>query len=337
MGIYSEYQPIYAAKGILTFPMNDKRPAVKGYQKVTASASACYVAKFSDANAMAFLAGPSSKITVIDIDSADQAIWTDTIDRHGDTPIKVGTPSGGLHLWYLNAGEPRKIREDSDLPIDLLGNGVVVAPPSISSKGTYQFLQGGLDDLQKLKPAANVNWPAMAVGLEAHRGLIAVNQSKAREGRNSRLFRFLMRHAAHLDNLNDLDQIAWDFVINQTDRNAGHSFTDAEVRATIDSVKKITMEGRNRFGGKPHTIMLNATRDILHELGPDAMFLHSYIQRMNADHDPFLIANGLCLHMPDGEWARKRFTAARKVLEEAGLIVLVKPATRHEPALYSWP
>lgn len=337
MGIYSEYQPIYAAKGILTFPMNDKRPAVKGYQKVTASASASYVAKFSDANAMAFLAGPESKITVIDIDSADQALWTDTIDRHGDTPIKVGTPSGGLHLWYLNAGEPRKIKEDGDLPIDLLGSGVVVAPPSVSSKGTYRFLQGGLDDLQKLKPAANVNWPAKAVGLEAHLGRIAVNQSKARESRNSSLFRFLMQQAAHLDDLSDLEPIAWDFVANQIDRNAGHSFTDAEVRATINSVKKITLEGRNRFGGRPHSIMLNVTRDALHELGPDALFLYSFLQRMNADQDHFLIANALCLHMPDGAWARKRFTAARSTLEEAGLIVMVKPATRLEPALYRWP
>lgn len=337
MGVFSEFQRKYAENGIMTFPMNGKKPAVKGYQNVTTTTSASYSAKFSDANAMAFLAGPANNITVIDIDSDDQTLWTDTINRHGNTPIKVGTPSGGLHLWYRHAGEPRIIRPYVDQPIDLLGGGVVIAPPSVIPKGAYEFLDGGLDQVRNLQPAVNLNWSTDTGRTKARHDHSTNNATSAHGGRNNGLYRYLMREAVHLDDLNELDELAWDYVRNHIDRNSGHRFTDAEVSATIRSVKKTTLEGRNMFGGQPHTIMLNEIRDVLHDLGPDALFLYSYIQRMNSGREEFVVANALSDHMPSGKWARKRLVAARNALEENGLIVVVKPATYTVPTLYGWP
>lgn len=144
MGIFSENQPLYAECGIATFPIDGKKPAVRGYQKISLSGSSRIVSAFGDVDAMGFNAGIGSKITVIDIDSPDEQLWLTVINRFGNTSVKVRTPAGGLHLWYRHNGERRKIRFEQGLPVDILGAGVVVAPPSLVSKGQYQFLEGSL-------------------------------------------------------------------------------------------------------------------------------------------------------------------------------------------------
>jgi hypothetical protein len=53
-------------------------------------------------------------------------------------------------------GERRQIRPDPDVPIDILGGGYVVAPPSKVAKGDYEFLQGSLDDRDRLPALQNV-------------------------------------------------------------------------------------------------------------------------------------------------------------------------------------
>lgn len=338
MGVFSDYQPIYAKHGIATFPMNGKIPAVRGFNKISRSTSAQLAARFPNSDAMAFVAGARSKITVIDIDSSDELLWRETIDRYGNSPIKVRTPSGGLHLWYLHAGEPRKIRVQSGVPVDLLGAGVVVAPPSVNAKGAYQFLEGGLEDLSRLSRVANigvvVEGPSEVASCVGGRRLAGL---KVNRGRNNQLFTYLMKAAAHLDNLDELEPLAWEFVQNHIDRHSGHHFSDAEVLATVKSVRRYTEQGENRFGGKPHTVILHETTDLLLRLGADAHYLYTFVRRMNAGQQRFLVANGLAEHMPEGAWARKRFTSARKALEGAELIILAEPPTRSGPAWYRWP
>ena len=37
-----------------------------------------------------------------------------------------------------------------DVPIDILGGGLSVAPPTTNSKGQYRFIRGGLEDVRRL-------------------------------------------------------------------------------------------------------------------------------------------------------------------------------------------
>src|SRR5262245_54028964 len=61
-------------------------------------------------------------------------------------------------LYYRHSGEPRLVRAwGDDVPIDLLGGGFVVAPPSISlNGGSYQFIRGGLSDIRNVPPMRGV-------------------------------------------------------------------------------------------------------------------------------------------------------------------------------------
>src|SRR6516164_10202458 len=151
-GVFQTFQPQYAAHRIATFPVVDKRPAVRGYPRIGLRASAELASKFVDATALGFMCGRRSRVTVLDIDTSDERLLTDAFSRHGATPIIVRTASGKFHAWYRHSNERRRIRPwGDDLPIDLLGSGgFVIAPPSTTGRGSYEFIHGGLHDVTKL-------------------------------------------------------------------------------------------------------------------------------------------------------------------------------------------
>lgn len=68
-GVFAEWQPRYAERGIPTFPVQEKRPAIRGYLRLGLATSARLTAKFSDAGAIGFALGKRSKITVLDVDT----------------------------------------------------------------------------------------------------------------------------------------------------------------------------------------------------------------------------------------------------------------------------
>ena len=106
--------------------------------------------KFSDASAFGYYCGQRNGITVLDVDTTDEHVLADAINRHGQTPIVVRTGSGKFHALYRFNNEKRAVRAWDGLPIDLLGAGLAIAPPSLVSKGHYQIIQGHLDDLDRL-------------------------------------------------------------------------------------------------------------------------------------------------------------------------------------------
>ena len=71
----------------------------------------------------------------------------DALARHGDTPFIVRSGSGHFQAWYRRQNEGRHIRPDPGTPIDILGDGFVVAPPSVGEKGQYEIISGSLADL----------------------------------------------------------------------------------------------------------------------------------------------------------------------------------------------
>lgn len=332
MGVFAENQPLYASHNIPTFPANGKRPASRGYERVGIPGSAQLALKFPEIDALAFMAGKRTKITVLDIDSPDEDLLRDMMKRHGQTPIIVQSGSGHFHAWYRFNGEKRKVRPDTSIPVDLLGDGVVVAPPSKGATGAYEFIRGSLADLHRLRPAANIiDFPKPQLVPKANQpaGLIT-------EGRNQSLFNHLMCIARHCDDLEALLDEAFTFAGGSIDRTARHAFTDAEIRSTAKSAWDITARGDNRFGGPAHSILLNTARDQLHELGPDPLFLHSVLQKWVGDEQHFLIANGMAGHMPGGTWARKRFAAARVALVEAAAVIPTRRASSGKAALFKW-
>lgn len=335
MGIFAEYQPLYASKNIPTFPLsfNDgrKKPGTSGYNRVGIPGSQQLALKFPQVDAFAFMAGKRTGLTIIDIDSPDdEDMLREVLALYGDTPLITRTGSGGFHCYYKHAGEDRKIRLDPQMPVDHLGGGVVAAAPSKGAKGQYEFIRGNLADLDKLRPANLIQFPKpKLLQPVAPPPLIT-------EGRNDALFRHLMKRARYLDDLAELDDLAFDFANNLTDRAIRHSFTDAEILNTAASVRRLTERGENRFGGRPHTIQYHDIQDKVMHLGADAYLLHGVLTRWSGDKKQFPVANGMADHMPGGKWTVNRFRDARKALIGAGIIKEVRKAFTGNAALFSW-
>lgn len=102
----------------------------------------------------------SGRLT-IDIDSGDPALARWVIEKCGaDTPQKMRTPRGGLHLDYA-------LPEGSDvgnwtrvlgLPIDFRTNrGIKMIPPSVTPDGRYEWLGEGLLANSDL-PVPDLSW-----------------------------------------------------------------------------------------------------------------------------------------------------------------------------------
>ena len=226
------------------------------------------------------MCGKRSGITVLDVDTADERILADAIDRHGKTPIVARSGSGHFQAWYRHGGERRLIRPRRNVPIDILGGGFVVAPPSRTAKGTYQFIQGSLDDLASLPTLADAptivpietpsDWGRMRDG----------------DGRNNALFKLLGR-AAH--NCDDFEQLL-DYA--QT-RNAelGEPMPDMEVLKVAKSVWKMQIEGRNRFGQFGAYVPLQLSRKLART--PDAYALYGVLKAENGPNSIFPIANAM--------------------------------------------
>ena len=153
-GIFSRWQRTYADHRIATFPVDEtKRPRIKGWQRVGLRGSTELSSKFTDAQALGYVTGRRSNVTVLDIDTTDEKVAQDAMQRHGQPAIVTRTASGKSHLHYCYSGEKRRIRPWPDLPIDLLGdNGYALATPSKLATGSYEIIHGHLDDLDRLTP-----------------------------------------------------------------------------------------------------------------------------------------------------------------------------------------
>ena len=155
---FRDWQPLYAAHGIPTFPVeigpNVKKPMVSNYGRFGLPASTEIARKIPDASAIGFMVGRRTGLTILDVDTADERVLADALDRYGPTPVIVRSGSGNFQAWYRYSGEKRLIRPEPD--IDVLGSGFVVAPPSRGINGDYQFIQGDLDDLGGLPIMQNI-------------------------------------------------------------------------------------------------------------------------------------------------------------------------------------
>lgn len=326
-GVFGQWQPVYAEHKLAAFPIAaDKRPAIRGYLKIGLNRSASLVDRFGKADALGIAVGARSKITVLDIDTSDERVLADALALHGNTPLKVRT-GGGFHCYYRHAGERRRIRPFRDKPLDVLGAGYVVAPPSRAAGGrTYEILEGGrLDDLDRLPRAAG-----LAGGLDDPSPLDLTAERIPTGERNTALFRHLMRAARGCDSLDDLLDVARTF----SDLRCTEPLPDSQVIAAARSAWGYEQRGENKFG-QPGVWFSSAEALPMITGNPDGFLLLSFLRAANGPNSTFMVANGLADRL---DWTRKRLAGARARLVASGQVVVARNAGRSiGAALYRWP
>ncbi|MBS7670974.1 bifunctional DNA primase/polymerase [Croceicoccus gelatinilyticus] len=305
-GLFATWQPRYAEAGIATFPVRDKRPAVKGYLKAGLKASEQFRGKFPGDDAFGFACRPN-RITVLDVDAPDERLLRDAIDEFGPTPIIVRSGSGNFQAWYRHGGERRAVRPDPARPIDILGDGFVVAPPSRGAKGAYELIQGSLDDLADL--------PVMRGKPLPRQNVAPINDDLIGKGqRNVALWRACMTEARNSRTIEDLMTFASSF----NDSGMIEPLPDTEVLGVVASAWTKTQAGENWFGAGQRLVLTfdDIDRMVQH---PDAFALLAYLRRMNGHRETFVAANEMANHMPGEPWPLRRFRAVSTRTDSRGI------------------
>lgn len=328
-GIFAEWQPRYAEAGIATFPVRNKKPAVRGYLRTGAAGSRQLADKFGDATGLGFACFRAG-LTILDVDTPDERVLADALSQYGDTPVIVQSGSGNYQAWFRHNGEGRKIRPDKSKPIDILGGGYVVAPPSQGASGAYRFLSGSLDDLPSL-PALRAPTAAIDHTAAPSPASVAVPDLVDVGKRNDSLWRACMRQAKSFASFDDLLCFAHGANLNML----AVPLPDAEVVTLAQSAWAKECSGDNRFGAE---MVVGVTASQFNRIDdPFALMLLMKLRQRWRDGETFHVANAMAESMPSGGWPRKRFAAARLMLERAGLLVMVRPPKKGErggPAVY---
>jgi hypothetical protein len=322
---FSHAQPLYAERKIITFPVkSNKVPAVKNWPHIGLKGSAkLATSKLGESPGIAVRT--DRVVTIIDVDSADESVFADALNRHGHTPLITRTASGKWHAWYKHNGERRHIRPWRGVPVDLLGKGgYAVAPPSRLDVGEYSFIAGSLDDIPNLPIARNVDLPDAAPDLQPrHRdGPITEGQ------RNSALWRHCMRQAQSVDNFDALLDVARTFNEFQCQPPLG----DDEVIAAAHSAWEYTLKGQNWFGRHGAWLPKEEVNGLATE--SDALFLLLFLRANQGPNALFICANALADKFG---WRRHRFAEARRRLTELGKIEPVRQAGYGRATLFRWP
>jgi hypothetical protein len=345
---FARWQPRYAEHGIATFPLKmtaegqTRTPAIKHYGRIGLPQSAQFAAspRFAQARGFAFMCGQRSNLTIGDMDSSDENVVADLLQRHGQSPIIARTASKRFHAYYRHNGEPRKIRlHGDDVPFDLLGGGMAVAPPSRLAKGGYEFIQGSLDDLDRLPTIKGIEAILKAPDFVPD-GVYDYDNADVHDEedsiwvrigqRNKLIFNDCMRRAPYLDSLQALIAEAIDYYENYCDRSL--PMEEQELVKIAKSAWRYTVNGDNRFGQHGFWAPTSDFADMVLK-DSDAFALLAYLRMMNNRYSRFMIANGLAISF---DWSRKRLAAARDRLLELKYIELSRTASSHGAALYRW-
>ncbi|WP_295732879.1 bifunctional DNA primase/polymerase [uncultured Bartonella sp.] len=321
-GIFADWQPRYAEIGIATFPVwitqSAKRPAVKRYLNVGKIGSEQLALKFPDIQAFG-IACKKNRLTVLDVDTSDERILAEELDKYGKTPFIVRSGSGHFQAWYRNNGEGRRIRPNNLRPVDILGDGYVVAPPSKGIKGNYQIIAGSLDDLHDLPKMRSVGVMSDIVPKEEkQKATLKIGEGQ----RNDLLWRHCMRAVPSCQSLDELMSIAAKY--NQSEFCP--PLPDDEVTKLVNSAFQHQLEDKNYFATGHKVIIDHSMIDGLMMEAPDAFLLYNLLKRFHWGRE-FYIADAMAPTMPKGGWTQKRLSAARKELLNRGIVKRIKKAS----------
>jgi hypothetical protein len=309
---FAEAAHDYTAHGLTVFPCggaDGKSPLIKHWRRVGRRAVDELIAKFPEAN-VGLIDGP-----IVRVDVDDPLLIEDATGWFGDTPIKVGTPSGGVHLWYASRGEPRQTKIHG-LPIDILGRGGFgVAPPSIvEGRGEYVFMEGSLDDIERLpymrsdmllkQPAANSNVAMLHTMVDG-------------SGRNNELWKRAMRAARGAENEHHLR-----LILNGFNNEFLEPLGEGELDRIAQSAWGYQTTGRNRYGGPPTFNLDIATLEEF-SVCPDALFIWGklHIAHWWRHGGKFQLTKALAISLG---WDKRRFNKAVDFLVEHGCLEIVR-------------
>jgi hypothetical protein len=226
--------------------------------------------------------------------------------------------------WYHHNGERRAVRPELGNEVDILGGGMVTAPPSQGPQGDYQFVAGGLDALDRLPIMRDV--PEQALPKPA--SLPGARQQTQPAGRNDALWRHCMRTAKRCDSLDQLLDQA-----RQYNAQLCNPLQECEVMKTTASAWECEQNGKNLFGQHGAYFPFQEVVAMVRNRDTDAFALLGYLRAHNGPWADFYIANGLTTTFG---WGKNRLVTARQRLIDLGMIALVRPAGRRQPALYRW-
>jgi hypothetical protein len=295
-GVFAEWQPRYAEHRVATFPVENKIPRIRHWQKVGLRGSSQLAMQFADADAFGFQCGKANRITLVDIDSRDEGVVSEAIKLFGESPILWRTGSGNHAMPFRYNGETRRIRLIAQLPIDVVGGGFAAAPPSKGSTGQYEFLQGGLPDLDRLPKAR-------AITIEQPKENEAWEREPAntiRKGeRNDTLFHHALAQAPYVDDLDALMD-----VVRTRNMDCEPQLSDAEVANIATSAWRYQEEAINLVGRGHAMVMSHATFDALVGENPDAWMLYSHLLRQHRGRD-FVLSKAMAPSMRWG-WSSGR-------------------------------
>jgi hypothetical protein len=286
--------------------------------------------KFADAN-VGILTGPS-KLTVIDVDTPDDALCSDLLGRFGDTPLQARTPRGGWHLFYRSNGEPTKAKLDK-LPVDVRGRGgLIVVPPSARNDGArYEFICGTEADINSLPPIKDGALVVQNAPLTGARSLQIIPEGR----RNDTLFRIAMVEARSCETIGELESRMW--LHNEACKP---SLDFQEVKAVVASAWNYTERGQNWVGKEARVYLEVAELEKLIAT-PEAMALLMALRKAHLGHnDEFAISpRGLASEGQFQGWSERRLRNARERLLELRLLLLKHEGGqgKHDPALFSFP
>jgi hypothetical protein len=306
--IFALHAHEYAEVGLAAIPVDTRRkkPTVKGWQRATPRLALNWAKnqRLGSADGLGIIMGKPSGITEIDVDGVGDAWMSLAIERFGETPILIRTASGKSKLWYRHDGEGRHIRPFVGQPIDILGSGFTIAPPSYREDlaTSYIFLAGGLNDLERLpriQPQA------------FERAAESVKQGQ----RNESLWYYCMTQARHCDDVAALVDVAATWA---------QAFPDplptSEVERCALSAWKYEANGRNFLGlRKPQITAGDKIMDDLLD-HPEAYTLLQMFLRWHGNRQSFAIAPTAMSEAGSPPWPRRRIERARDILLQRGFI-----------------
>jgi hypothetical protein len=243
--------------------------------------------------------------------------------QFGNARVVVRTGSGGFHAYYRHNGEGRTIRPDPRKPIDLIGRGPIVLPPTRGFTGNYEIIHGRLEDLARLEPIRRKSDASVTSD--------ASDLRSARKGeRDAKFWPHVARQAHFVKSQDELVAIA-----REMNELMLEPWPDTEAHSEIVKRCKYwwdkTQKGENWYGIGRYVKVDHAEIDrmLANPADQDAYLLLTLLRRHHWGRD-FYFANAA--HKLLG-WTEKRFAAARKRLLEMGEVIVIRPRTAKQPML----